>query len=840
MKIIRKMGAAFMGAALLATSAAPAFAATSTATTNNTATSNDLQNADIIDMSKTGSLSIYKYDMKSAAADGVYKEGTNKATGEADTALQETMKNYAVEGVEFTYLRCGDVETCSVDNGTENFVELVFEVPDKLREILGLSPTKTVPTESINSSKDAVDMTAEKVSQKCDKSGVYHYTSQQLNDALADLLQSDDVAAKDALEGYVTSNNDAVQMPLTNDKGFTSATNLELGLYLLVETKVPEEVVETVNPWFVQLPFTNTSAQQMNGDSSYDKDSDKGGQQWLYDMTCYPKNQTGNPTLDKMVRNAYSNSVAYEDKNGTVSSASSYNGGTGFTKNRNIENTPIVHNIEPNVKSDDTDDSSYIANRGGYTEDGITAGDTKYSADYKYASTTTASEGDVLDYILVSKLPHISSTATYLSQYTFVDTLSEGIEYNQDARIAFYHTKEDAMANNTANADLIWSFNDKNNTYEQQYVDLLTDYNQATGQTSLTISFTENGLNIINGAEPDEIRKLGLTTPDGKEVTSLSDFYLVVYYTATVNSDATAVLGDEGNPNDVVLTWERTSQNFYNTLEDRCYVYTYGLDLTKTFSDSKGDPTKVQFTLYNETDAYYVIADKTETKDGELVYYVTGKTTSENEATKFSPDSSGAMIVNGIEGDKYQMTEIKTDDGYSLLKDQIVININTATREITSATCGYVGFVSGEKHDHTDDCYAKDANDNRITYTDSNGQKHEILICGHTDADANGRTIGKTDMKVADVVNSQTTVDDVSAEMLNYCIDANTQLSSTEIKSIINSVNGLVNMKVVNSKSFLLPRTGGDGMIFLAAAGVVIVIAGAYIIIKSRKNTENN
>lgn len=836
-KFIKKMGTAFLGAALLATSIAPAFAATSTSEVNNTATTNDLTNADIIDTSKVGSLSIYKYDIASAVSDGVYTEGTNKATGESDESLQEIMKNYAVEGVEFTYLRCGDVETCSVDNGTENFVELVFEIPDKLRDILDLSATAVVPTENINSSKDAIDMTADKVAQKCSNSGIYHYTSQQLNDALADLLSEDDVAAKDALENYVTSNSGAVQMPLTNDEGFTSATDLELGLYLLVETKVPEEVVETVNPWFVQLPFTNTSAQQMNADGSYDKDAEKGGEQWLYDMTCYPKNQTGNPTLDKFVRNAYSNSTSYEDKNGTVNSGTSYDGASGFTKEKNASSTPIVYNSETNVKSDDTDDASYIANRGGYTADGVNAGEAEYSSDYTYDSTTTASEGDILDYILVSKLPHISSTATYLSQYTFVDTLSEGLEYNQDARIAFYHTKEDAYANNTANADLIWSFNDT--TYDQQYVDLKTDYNQTTGQTSMTISFTENGLNIINGASPDEIKKLGLTTEDGKEVTSLSDFYIVIYYTVTVNSDATAVLGDEGNPNDVVLTWERTSQNFYNTLEDRCYVYTYGLNLLKTFSDSAGDPTEVKFTLYNETDGYYVIANTTETKDGKLVYYVTGKTTSEDEATKFSPDSSGTMIVNGLEGDKYQLSEIKTDDGYSLLKDQIVIDINTATREITAATCGYVGFVAGEAHDHTDDCYAKDANGNNITYTDSTGEKHTILVCGHTDADANGRTIGKTDMKVADVVNSTTTVDNVSAEMLNYTIDDSTQLSSTDVKTTIDSVNALVNLKVVNSKSFQLPRTGGDGMILLAAAGVVLVVAGGFIILsKKKKATE--
>lgn len=55
------------------------YAATSAVTTNNTATKNDLLNADIIDESKTGSISIYKYDITAAEAAGDYKAGTYKA-----------------------------------------------------------------------------------------------------------------------------------------------------------------------------------------------------------------------------------------------------------------------------------------------------------------------------------------------------------------------------------------------------------------------------------------------------------------------------------------------------------------------------------------------------------------------------------------------------------------------------------------------------------------------------------------------------------------------------------------------------------------------------------------
>ena len=93
------------------------------------------------------------------------------------------------------------------------------------------------------------------------------------------------------------------------------------------------------------------------------------GKNWNYDVTVYPKNQTGNPTLEKTVR---------EDKNSTGK------------------------------------------NTGSLTD--ITDG---------YAHTATASVGDVVDYQIISTLPTITSKATSLTTYTFADTLREGIRYNR-------------------------------------------------------------------------------------------------------------------------------------------------------------------------------------------------------------------------------------------------------------------------------------------------------------------------------------------------------------------------------------------------------------------------
>ncbi len=735
--VVTKMAAIAFAAAIAASVPVSAFAAGELKAVNNTATVNDLKNADIIDMSQDGSLTIRKYDITSATKDGVYTAGEYEATGEENSTLEDRMADYAIEGVEFTYLYCGKVETYSISGGTTSEIQVVYEIPNALRKILKLATA------------DAVNMKADGVADKCSNAGVYHYTSQQIGDALKALLEADDVAAKNALENYVESDSNSVKMALTDKNGLTRADELELGLYLVVETKVPEEVTDTVNPWFVSLPFTDAE-----------------GEKWLYDMTCYPKNQTGNPSLDKLVRNAHGDAA----------------------------NTAGAYENYKHVVSNDV-------NGGQKAEDFVAERD-----EYVYDDTTTASEGDLLDYILVSKIPHISSESTYLTKYNFTDTLSEGITYGEDVRLAFYHSEEDAMVNNTANADEIWGFGEKDQ-YNQDYAVVYSDYKAETGETQLTVSFTEKGLELLN--------------------TTKSDYYIVVYYTATVNQDATTVLGDDGNPNDVSLEWRRTSDSYYNTLEDRCYVYTFGIDLTKEFSDGKGDPTKVQFALYNASDAYYVVAEKTQNVDGKKVYYVTGKTTEQTEATVFSPDENGALIVNGLEGDTYQLTETATDSGYSLLKDQIVVSIKETEREIRPAECGYVGNDSVENsHVHNEAC--KDAKG--------------ALICGYpSDDDANGRTIGKVAMYVGDIDPASATVDGVDASMADYIVTRDTLfdgIANYRAKEVINNIESAdakVNIGITNTKDFLLPQTGGNGLYVVTIAGVAAVAGGCYCVARRKR-----
>lgn len=501
-----------------------------------------------IDPSKKASLSIYKYDITKASNDGAWNAESYVSTGLHDDTVIDKLAKYAIQGVEFTYLRVADITMNSevVDGQRQVGVLYGFDSSDRSTAVLstiGLTNADAHKTEG----------------------GVNYFTSDMLNNKLSAALAANTTTVKNALETAVK--NGGVAMPETDATGHTSADQLEQGLYLVVETRVPENVTSTCNPFFVSLPMTTID-----------------GAAWSYDVTVYPKNQTGNPDLEKTVREA---------------------------KNSTGKNTGSL-----------TD-----------TTDG-------------YAHTATASVGDTVDYQIVSTLPTITSKASSLSEYTYGDTMSKGIKYNkQDVVIEFFR--------DSACTDKITTWAEDSGKFAVTYDD--------TANT-MTIRMTDTGLSEIDEAAAvytDSVKR------------GYSDCTMRITYAATLTADAK--MGDTDNPNEVVLTWRRTNNTYFDTLKDCCHVYTCGIDVLKQFSDNGGNVRNVKFQLHNDTDDCYIIAEQ---KDG--VYYAKGFAAKKADATAFIPNAQGQIVVKGLEDDVYSLTEIATDKGYVLLKDAIKIVIKTA------------------------------------------------------------------------------------------------------------------------------------------------------------------
>ncbi len=322
-RVLALLLAALMALGLMTT----AFAATDSAPT--------------IDPGKKASLSVYKYDITKASNDGAWDAESYVSTGLHDDTVIDKLSKYAIQGVEFTYLRVADIAMNSklVDGQRRVGVLYGFDSSDRSTAVLS-----------------AIGLTAADA-HKTDNS-INYFTSDMLNNKLTAALTANATTVKNALETAVK--NGGVAMSETDVTGHTSASDMEQGLYLVVETRVPENVTSTCNPFFVSLPMTTID-----------------GAAWNYDVSVYPKNQTGNPNLEKTVR---------ENKNST----GKHNGSLTDIKD-------------------------------------------------SYAHTATASAGDVVDYQIISALPTITSKASSLSEYTYADTLSKGIKYNKsDVVIEFF------------------------------------------------------------------------------------------------------------------------------------------------------------------------------------------------------------------------------------------------------------------------------------------------------------------------------------------------------------------------------------------------------------------
>ena len=677
-----------------------------------------------IDQSRKGSLTIYKYDLTNAEKDGVWDSsyvstgvmdqagvvdilGGNRAgdtDNKSDLGNGQASYGYAIKGVEFSYVKIADIVQFSestADSRTDNHVEVLYGI-DKVK---GADFLKALGLE--NGAKrygnaDQLD------------SSKYFYQSDVLIDALAAGLEANSTTVKNALEKYMAANGGVAMAP-TNEYGKTQATDLDLGLYLVVETAVPEMVVSTTNPFLVSVPMTS-----VDGTNATD-----GGERWIYDITLFPKNLTGIPSLEKTLREQ----IADTGKNG------------------------------------------------GSTTD-ITDG---------FAHTGTASAGDVIDYQIISTLPSITSESTYLTCYTFVDTLSSGLSYNKNDVVLEFFTDE-------ACTDLVTTWKEADGYFTVNYTDA------AEGAHVMTIEMTTRGLAEINSSKA--------VYPGASMVNSgFSDCTLRITYQATMDSDNSVVYGDGGNPNDVVLTWKRSNTSYYDTLVDDAHVYTYGIDLTKLFSDGKGNFNNVEFIIHNDTDNYFV---KAELNEEEGIYYMIEHVEAEADATHFIPVDSngnpGKIIIKGLEDDTYTITEVRTDNGYTLLKEDIEVII---TQVESTELC---------------DIYESDV----VGLIQNDPRFAEEII-----AEAKAKGYIKTDGGLADVLNNMP-----QKQLAHYLLTASATVDGNAVNMLEDdgSVNAHAPLTVVNTRGFDLPETGDNSTMMFTVFGILAMAgAAAVIVLASRK-----
>ena len=447
---------------------------------------------------------------------------------------------------------------------------------------------------------------------------------------------------------------------MKNGKATAEFTNLDLGVYLVEETKAPSQVVNKTANFLVSVPMTNED-----------------GDDWVYDIIANPKNETvyGGITLIKKGKTIKVNGSETEETLKNVSFKLQKKETTGWTKVDEYKTNgsgvinvtglaPATYRfIETNLGGTD-DNKGYILDgktayeftvqtdgkiQVGTTEASESATITVYNekpsleksvenANGSYDNDTDASVGDTVTWKVEASVP---SNVNELKKYKLTDKMSDALTWE-----------------NKAKANLEITTNNSTTLEASTDYTLTVPEDNTTGGT-WTIEFTEAG-------------KTKLATSNVKVIT--------VTFNTKLNENA--IIGSEGNLNDAELDYSNAiyptedpdNPNKGNTpgedkIKDQAIVYSFQMNVLKVDGKTNAKLEGVKFDLYSYTGA------KTNPTEADLK-----GSDGKRIAKDLTTDGEGKIQKTGLKKGTYYLVEtqtVKTKDGkkYNLLKEPVKVEI---------------------------------------------------------------------------------------------------------------------------------------------------------------------
>lgn len=480
----------------------------------------------------------------------------------------------------------------------------------------------------------------------------------------------------------------------TSKDGTVTFKDLELGLYLVVESEKPVTVTEAVEPFLVSVPMTRIG-----------EDGKTIPNEWLYDIHVYPKNSTskGNVMLKKMgAVGDKTNAVPVEgvkfklemltagaDENVEANWNPILNGTeTEFTTNNKGEITaknliPGKYRFTEVGYADDAPNKSYIINNGD-----------KYVFDVD-------PEGNVSQPASADNKADYEAQGTTITVYNYrpdankqVKNRSNGYgdvaDYNKDDTIT-YKVVVDVPTNIVKLKKFVLTDTPTNLTDDSGTVKVYSDeaMNVVAPENIYSVKGTGEGFTIT--FTPDQ-----MGTFAGKK--------LYVSYTATLKKDAsgnfTGSTTVDGNSNSIVLTYsnktnldEEAAEDPDNQtkIKDEAVVYSFQLNVQKT--DGKNNlGAGVMFDLYKEgaADAERALAPEDAKKLGfentDTTKYVLVK-------KDLKTDDNGQIVYKGLANGNYWLVETKTLKEYNLLAKPVEVKLNIVYKKTLEEKKTYVDGV---------------------------------------------------------------------------------------------------------------------------------------------------
>lgn len=564
----------------------------------------------------------------------------------------------------------------------------------------------------------------------------------------------------------------------TGKDGVVKFDNLEIGLYVVIETYKPASVTQAVKPFLVSIPMTR-------------KGEVKKGEEWLYDVVVYPKNSTttGNFNLVKY------GVIGNDKRNATLLAGVEFKlehlkDGVEF----NTEDAKKPENwelIKPKAVGGQPAKDYFVTDEAGtisandlkpgtyrFTEIGYEEGkDNKYiinendqyvfvvdqsgatatiptNAEHKDDYTVDGNTVSVFNYVpdVDKKVEKNGATGTWQEAADY--SVGDSINYKIDVTIP---ENIERLKTFTV-TDTPTGLTDKSETVVVKNGDTAI-----ANENNSVYEVKQNGNGFIVEFVPS-----AMAAYKGKTLT--------ITYTAVLNKDA--VTTTAGNPNTVKLDYSKNVKQNEDPegdkdkkiVQDEAVVYTFKIHIDKIADDAKKTPLEgVEFDLYKQVEhgAAGTITDAEAKALG--LNETEGWVKVNEEALK--TNSEGILEVKGLENGTYKLVETKAKDGYNLLKAPVDVSLDIAYKTTWIETDHYENGV-WVKRDVTSKNEKFDSQEEATNGGKQNGSK---------DGD------------------------------------------------------GVISTTIINRKGFNLPTTGGFGTLLFSGIGVLLVVAGVGVLLSLKK-----
>lgn len=592
----------------------------------------------------------------------------------------------------------------------------------------------------------------------------------------------------------------------TDVDGKVEFTGLKVGLYLVIETALPQAVTQKADPFLVSIPMTRIGAGK-------DETENPNNKVWMYDVTVYPKNSIAQ------------GDVILEKKGVTGSDTAKAVGldGVKFTLYRKSDTdgkyTPVAdctdkETANGQIKFSNLRKGSYYIMETGYA-DKADAGyilDTKakyafaIDKDGKVAENTDLTGADVVK--ATEGVFAIDSTKSKLTVYNYKPEFEKTVESRTGTSSTDKHQADYGIGDKVPyiltikvpeNVAKLNTFKVVDTTLKDQLEHITKDFAlTATDKDGSEQKLAENTAYKKTIAEGKDTNKktTSILTVDftTTALTNVAGGTITIKYYATLG--AGAVVAENGNLNTAKLLYSRKTDTVDGTGEtdkpyeitDEGVVYTFMTSIEKKGKGGsyEGKPMPgVTFALYRKVEEAewnngdkVTIAGQEYTKKGAVpgtTAVKLGLATNESETwvqiyhdakgseLEAATNDNGIVEYKGLPSGTYKFIETKTLDKYNLLTSPVDAKLSLSYTTTWKDTSTY------------------DENGN-LTNHKSYTVKYE-----------NGKA---------------------------------------EVKNPNEAI------KVVNRSGFTLPVTGGFGTLLFSGIGVLLVLAGVAVLFSMKKKND--